>query len=433
MNRSHDIKTKLAYTLTKYKEVQAEINIAEDQDTDVPFLGQKAGEIISGCRECLDYCAKDIADNYIIALSDNSSLISKYNQGKVRAYFPLYIGQLENRNGLFYELSNTNSEIYNYLVELTKRIRNDQLIPGTMIGYGVFLEINEMVNQKKHDKITLIHQKQNSQTKIQFPGGGAVTVSPIYKITGDRPDFTQEVAPTDMIGSPDTEIKYIKEFRFDFNEWQVVRFCMHAIQATNKVINEIYTKFFDVLPDEFDPWESIKPDKQKRAEAALKSISPIAVRPMRVVLSLAGNEVINTQLSFEGDPVSNDRIDRTIANLFLIAFEKSFYLSVQSQMNDFIINNWDKIDTNDNSPRYFEVSRPFNYSKKIFINDDTCIEFDRIFFGIGSKFNFNKNINKFRNIEQNTAFSASAIINTNEKSFTVVTDDLGNILSCAIA
>ena len=82
MNRSHDIKTKLAYTLTKYKEVQAEINIAEDQDTDVPFLGQKAGEIISGCRECLDYCAKDIADNYIIALSDNSSLISKYNQGK---------------------------------------------------------------------------------------------------------------------------------------------------------------------------------------------------------------------------------------------------------------------------------------------------------------------------------------------------------------
>lgn len=432
MNRAQDIKEKLAYTLTKYKEIQAEISIAEERDTDVSFLGQKAGEIISGCRECMDYCAKDIADTYIVALSANSTLISKYNQGKLRAYFPFYINQLHNRNGLFYELRNTNSGIYSYLLDLAKRIRNDQLIPGTMIGYKVLLEINEMVNQKKHDKITTVHQKENSQTRVQFPGGGAVTVSPLFKINGDRPDFTQNVPPMEIVGSPGTNIKYVKEFRFDFNDWQLGRFCMHAIQGTNRLTNDIYSKFFQIQPGEFDPWENIKPEEQRKAEAALKSISPIAIRPMRVVLFFKGNEVINTQLSFGGDPVSKDRIDITIANLFLIAFEKSFYMNVQSQMNDFILNNWNKIDTNDNTPRYFEVSRPLDSSKKIFINDDKCIEFDRIFFSIGSKFNFNKNINKFQNIEQNTAYSAAAIINTNEKSFRVVTDDLGNILSCAI-
>ena len=113
MNRSDDIKAKLTYTLTKYKELQTEISVAEDNDDDVRFLGQKAGEIISGCRECLDYCAKDFADSYILPLSNNSKLKSKYKQGKLRAYFPFYIGQLENKNSLFYELLNTKSDLYN--------------------------------------------------------------------------------------------------------------------------------------------------------------------------------------------------------------------------------------------------------------------------------------------------------------------------------
>ena len=101
MNRSADIRDKLAYTLLKFHELSNVVRAAQKSEGEVPYIAQKVGDILSGCRECFDYCAKDIADRFI-ATSSNQKLAIRYVAGKEKAYFPFFSDQLKSGK-LFFE------------------------------------------------------------------------------------------------------------------------------------------------------------------------------------------------------------------------------------------------------------------------------------------------------------------------------------------
>lgn len=431
MQRAQDIKDKLAYTLLKYNSLNDEISAAQKEDKEVPFVGQKTGDILSGCRECFDYCAKDMADTFVTQ-SANRKVVDSYVNGDTNAYFPFYKSQLKNGK-LFFELSTTAPALYHHLLNLTAKIEAKQIIPNTMASYGVPTEVNNLVNEKKHDKITTAKIRENAATHVMFPGGGEVIISPLFQYTGDRPDFGADLDAQTMIGTDGVKIKYVRDYKLSENNWEIRRFCLHAILSTTRILTEIYHQFFGSPADHFDPWETIKPENVKKAEGALKAISPIASHPIRIVLLHNQAEAANIELSFEGEPTSKKLNDVALAKLFLLAFEYTALPNTQGDLQKFVFDNWETIDVHDHSPRYCELTQLLQTAKEITINGQQPITFDQILWGIGLKFCCTDPIQQQPNIDQPSIQAAIALVNSNEPRFSLLTDGAGNIKSCRIS
>lgn len=430
MSRSADIRDKLAYTLVKYRELSEQIRTAQEHEGDVPYIAQKVGDILSGCRECFDYCAKDIADRFI-ATSSNQKLAIRYVAGKEKAYFPFFSDQL--RSGkLFFDLATSCPQLYAELVDLAAKIETNQAIPNTVSTYGIAAEINELVNAKKHDKITSTRIKSNAATRIVFPGGAEMTVSPMFPWTGDVPNFAAEVDAQSMVGSPGVKVEYVREFKLVDNNWEVTRYCDHAIHATANILAEIYNKHFRTAIDYFDPWETTKPEKVKKAEAVIKAISPIASHLLVVALLLDEKEEFKAEISFEGIPMVTKLDHVAISNLFVLAFERLYQQQHLSELMRFIHEEPTSVDHNDLSPRYSEFTIPLTARKEVVINGESCILFNKILLGIGTKFRCEEKIS-VPTVDNESLAAIHAIVGSPVPKFDLRTDELGRILSCASA
>ncbi|MCW2246623.1 hypothetical protein M2352_002214 [Azospirillum fermentarium] len=429
MKRADDIKQKLAFSLLKHNNLHSEIDYSQKNDADIAFIGQKVGDILSGCRECFDYCAKDMAETFVLQ-SANQNMVSRYFSGKAKAYFPFFPTQLLNGT-LFYELTATAPELYAHLFNLAHEIEEKKIIPGTVIGYDVCKTLNEIVNDKKHDQITVARIRDNAATRISFSGGTEITISPMFPFT-DRPDFSADIDAEQMIGSDGVQIKYVREYRLYHNNWEVERFCLHSIQATKFILSDIYQNFFRLSRDYFDPWETIKPEDVKSGEALLRSISPINNRPLRVVLLLDDVESANIKITFEGYIEATDATYISLARLFMFIFEKYFQYFVKLELEKYIMENWKKFDSKNHTPRYFEMVKSFHRRKIIVINEFKRIEFNKILFGIGSKFCCNENILLQQEMDIQSMQSAIAIINSSTENFALYTDASGQVIKCCI-
>jgi hypothetical protein len=429
MKRADDIKQKLAFSLLKYNSLQDEINVSQKQDAEIAFIGQKTGEILSACRECFDYCAKDMADTFV-SQSTNQRMVSRYLSGVAKAYFPFFRSQLS-RGALFYELTTTAPALHAHLLDLASKIEAKEVMPGRQIGYDVCTALNDLVNNKKHDQITTAKVRGNAATRLTFPGGVEITVSPAFPVT-DRPDFSADLDAPEMIGSGCVQITYVREYKLSHNNWEVGRFCRHSIQATKHILSDIYQQFFGLLRDYLDPWETIKPEDLKRGEALLRSISPIISRPVRVALLLDDVESANIEITFEGTIKATDATDISLAKLFMLIFEKSFNFRVQTEIHKFILENWKMIDSNDRTPRYYEVTNSLNQKKNITINGLADIEFNKIVWGILSKFCCGENVLSQQGMDGPSIQAAIAIINSNASHFSLSADVSGQPMNCQI-
>lgn len=430
MKRSKDIRDKLAYTLVKYQELSDEVRVAQKNEGEVPYIAQKVGDILSGCRECFDYCAKDIADRFI-ATSSNQKLAIRYVAGKGKAYFPFFPDQMK-AGKLFFELSNSCPELYIHLVDLAAKIESKLVIPNTVTTYGIAAELNELVNAKKHDKITSTRIKSNAATHIVFPGGSEMMVSPMFPWTGNTPDFAADIGAQPMIGGDGVEIAYVREFKLVDNNWEVTRYCLHAIRATSSILAEIYHNHFMIPIDHFDPWETTKPEKVRKAEAVVKAISPIASHAVRVVLSLDGKEIFNTEVSFAGVPNAVGHDDISIANLFVFAFERFYQQRHLSELIRFIHETPDSIACEDLSPRYSELTIPLPVKKDIAINDNRTLSFDEVLFGVGTKFRCDEKV-AAPAVGNESLAAIQAITESFSPRFELKTDELGRNLRFAFA
>ena len=430
MSRSADIRDKLTYTLLKFHELSDKVRAAQISEGEVPYIAQRVGDILSGCRECFDYCARDIADRYI-STSSNQKLVIRYVAGKEKAYFPFFSDQLKSGK-LFFELSASCPQLYTELVDLTAKIKTNQAIPNTVTTYGIAAEINELVNSKKHDRITSTRIKPNAATHIVFPGGGEMVVSPVFPWTGDVPDFAAEVDAQPMVGSPGVEITYVREFKLVDNNWEVARYCLHAIRATSSILADIYHKHFGAAIDYFDPWETIKPEKVKKAEAVIKAISPIISYPVLVALILDEREAFKAEISFNGTPNVTEPNDAAIANLFVIAFEHFYQQQHLSELMRVIHEEPASVDHNDLSPRYSELTIPLPAKKEVFINGSSVVSFNKIILGVGTRFCCEDRVS-VPVIENESLAVVHAIVKSPIPKFDLRIDEFGRILSCAVA
>lgn len=430
MSRSADIRNKLAYTLIKHRELSDQIRSAQESDEDVPYIAQKVGDILGGCRECFDYCAKDMADRFI-ATSSNQRLAIRYVAGKEKAYFPFFLDQLK-IGKLFFDLSTSCPPLYAELVDLAEKIKTNQVIPTTVSTYGIAAEINELVNAKKHDKITSTWIKSNAATRIVFPHGAEMTVSPMFPWMGNVPDFAAEVDAQPMVGSPGVQIAYVREFKLVDNNWEVTRYCDHAIRATVSILAEIYNKYFGMPIDYFDPWETTKPEKVKKAEAVIQAISPVASHLLVVALLLDDKEEFKAEISFEGMPAATQLDQVALSNLFVLAFERFYQQRHILELTRLIHEEPTAIDLNDLSPRYSELTVPLPTRKEVVVNGESAILFNKFLLGIGTKFRCE---DKFSVpvLDNDSLAAIHAIVESFMPKFDLRTDELGRILSCAIS
>ncbi len=247
---------------------------------------------------------------------------------------------------------------------------------------------------------------------------------------GDRPDFAEDLDAQPMIGTEGVKIKYVKEYKLSHNNWEVHRFCLHAIQSTTHILTEIYQLFLGTPAEFFNPWETIKPEAVKKAEAALKSLSPIASRPLRLVLFLDDKETANLQMSFDGQPTSKSHIEVSLTNWFLIVFERYVSFLVRSKLNECILKDWERINMNPARSPYWELQQPLPAISSITVNGTDTFRFNRILWGIGSKYRCDEAAPKNHAVDQETLQAAAVITKLGDAHFSLKTDDTGTVQSC---
>lgn len=230
--RKADIASKLAYANHRYQELMNELFEAKKGDRDPAYLVHAASEIIATSRECFDYLGQDIVDCYVIPFTSNSKFKNDYAAGTLRAYFPFHESQVKDSGKLFNQVKHGNSQLHADLVSFTEAISNKASIQNTLFEYSAFLDIKEMVNEKKHDKLIAVVSDKEQEHIIENE-----SFKMILPIKGQAGWSTFSV-------SPGTSVKRVSEYRFSYNDKEVGKFCLFATKATELVIGKFYADHF---------------------------------------------------------------------------------------------------------------------------------------------------------------------------------------------
>lgn len=372
MTRQDDIRQTLAYALNRLNLLKAELRSESASEGDVQFVGQKVGEILSLCRECFDYCAKDLNETFLASPKD-------------RAYFPFNEDSL--RQGFVADLKILRPDVASHVKSIVDRIVKDELFNETLFSYGVLAKTNQLVNNKKHNVVTKFNRRANSATRVKFAGGAEVVFSPMMPFDGDRPDFSSNQDAMEMVGSDESvEITYISEYRLRDNNWEVSRYCWHALEATWRVLEDIYIAIFGTPVSYFNPHQTIKDPAQIKFEAALVRASPIVTRLMFVGLK-NGEEILKRiGIDFDGTPKSTDADDIAIANDFLDVYLTHGKYLCEAPLSKLLEQHLVGYEREGYKDRYCEVEIPLATYKELLTSRGDLIRFNSMVFGLGTRF-----------------------------------------------
>lgn len=233
MNRSSDISSKLGYAKRQWQQLINETFRAKKERVDATDIIYCSSHILSEVRECYDYCANDIVDEFIVPHTCNQETVRKYQLGKLKVYFPFYGSQLKRKDSVWRELQYSKPSLHKHLLSLCQRIAHNSQIPKTDLRYGNIPKLIDMVNEKKHDRLLAI--KSEKDQEILVDGEHIKMVIPLKEQIGKVTFYVE----------PGASVSLVSEFVFEFNKAEVTYFCQFAITSTEVVLNEIYTAFFN--------------------------------------------------------------------------------------------------------------------------------------------------------------------------------------------
>lgn len=370
MKRKKDIQQKLAYALTSSKAFGEEVTKGLIAGTQPLFLGDKLASILAACRECFDYAAKDIAE----ALTDKPS-------GNV--YFPFSTESLGRKPWV--STQHVNSRLVRRLRRLIKRIERDAAIAGTHTGHSILPEINSIVNDKKHNVITVANARENSRTLVQVPGGPTVIMSPMMEMRGGQLDRAHNLpAPEVIVTNEIMKTQSVPDFRLAFNNVEVTAFARESIEATWRVLGGLYKACFGLEEGFFNPHEAIKSDEQKALDSARRSLAPMIYRPLAASALRSGEKVLEVRMSPNGEPESKDPELRAVAlalrDLFTAYVWPNFGKAktdaeLQASMPAMALSSKDKY--------WLELSFELEGGASLPIQERDPLVFDKIVYGIG--------------------------------------------------
>jgi len=230
--RKDDVLSKLAYVAHRRGELMNELFSAKKEDRDPEHLVHAASEVLATSRECFDYLAQDIALLHILPHTSQTKIKNDYADGKLRAYFPFHPSQLTKPSALFNELSNTSPQLFTALCNLADDIEKNAPIPKSLFEYGQFIELKDMVNEKKHDKLIGYVSEEAQEHLIESEGRTMIVPK------------KGQVGWSSFQVQPGSTVKQVAEYRFEFNDREVGKFCLFAHKATELVITELYGRHF---------------------------------------------------------------------------------------------------------------------------------------------------------------------------------------------
>lgn len=233
--RKADVFSKLDYAEHRRNDVFAELLAAKREDRDPKFLVHAAADVVATARETFDYLGNDIFEQYIHPNTQNAKLKQSYADGKLNIYFPFYESQLTGA-GLFSELATIAPNLYADLLDFVRSAAQNLPIPDTWsFNYGMFKEIKDMVNDKKHDQLLSVVSDDNAEILVDVPGG-MNGVFPLRHQKGWN--------PLKAVVAPGTVMKPVAEYRFAFNDAEVGDVCLFAVKATELVMHRFYDRYF---------------------------------------------------------------------------------------------------------------------------------------------------------------------------------------------
>lgn len=241
--RAKDINGNLEFAFDSNRELSTLIADAQRDDSNIKYLSQKSAAILAAVRECFDYCISDIRDDYLPAETQ-------------RVYYPFHPDSLQ-RGKPLHKLTSINNSLYEKLLSIASKIQARAVMQGTMCRYSDVRAVNDLVNHKKHDKVIEVCELGRSKSRIDFPNGQSLTITPMYPIGKDGlPDFTKPgaVGSEAWLGTPGVKVTAVKDFFFDNSGIDMSRadihgFCMTSITAARFILGEIYRTAYAISLD----------------------------------------------------------------------------------------------------------------------------------------------------------------------------------------
>lgn len=230
--RKQDVASKLDYAAHRNQELMNTLFDAKKQKRDPAFLVHSAADIVSTVRECFDYLGQDIIEGHLLSKTRNIRLRADHAAGKLKAYFPYYETQVSRAESIFSELSTFAPALFQDLIDFTRSIANRSPIPNTLFTYGLLLDVKDMVNDKKHDKLIGIVSESDQEFLIENEN-----VKMLLPIKGQAGWSSFRVAPGSAVSR-------VTEFRFEHNDQEVGKFSLFATNATRVIIMRFYQDHF---------------------------------------------------------------------------------------------------------------------------------------------------------------------------------------------
>jgi hypothetical protein len=231
-SRKTDVESKIAYARHRHQEIMTVLFDAKKNSSDPDFLVHTCADIISTVRECFDYLGQDIIDGCIIPATTNTRILQDHVAGKLKSYFPFYGAQVSKPRTVYYELLSIQPALHQDLLTFTDSIARGVRIPGTLFTYKLILDVKDMVNEKKHDKLIAIVSDVDREYLIESEH--IKMILPIRDQKGWSSFAVQ----------PGTLVSRVAEYRFAHNDQEVSKFCLFATNATDRVIADFYCKYF---------------------------------------------------------------------------------------------------------------------------------------------------------------------------------------------
>lgn len=230
--RKVDVLSKFEYADHRRNEVMDELFSAKNESRNVKFLIHSSAEVVATARETFDYLGKDIVENYLLPNTNKGKLKKDHSTGKLKSYFPFHESQVEALHGDYHELKHISPALYFDLLNFVKNVAKKRQITDTLFNYGWFMQLKNMVNEKKHDRLVEIISEQNQEILVHGKDISMVI-----------PKKQQQGWSTLSIGS-DVQIKEACEYRFAYNNVEVGEFCLFAVKATEIVVRSFYANHF---------------------------------------------------------------------------------------------------------------------------------------------------------------------------------------------
>jgi len=224
--RDKDIISILKHSEGKKQELSSLMFTAKIQNTSVENVSNLVADILNNLTKCFDYCANDIYEKYI-----PHHIEPKHKD----IYFPFYKNQLLNKGNPISLLLRYKKVIYDYLLAITEKADNNELIEDTNIAYSLAREIRRLVNEDKHNKII----------EVDFEGPSEVIAqSEIGNITIKQDNLVQNGMRVELFPNQEKTIKTVKSYRLVDNNKEVADFCWDSQACTQQILDKIYRKFF---------------------------------------------------------------------------------------------------------------------------------------------------------------------------------------------